>query len=137
MKEVRKEYDEAFRRYVVEEIESGRMSRADVRGEYGVNKSLIGLWLEDYGKFKPKRDIVEVVMKSEEERITELEKALADAHLKNRIYEEIINLAGKEYKTDLKKTFGTRLSEDSKGTGTRSKRSAKHSDGRGVRTTRD
>ena len=48
----------------------------------------------------------EVVMKSEEERIAALEKALAEAHLKLLVHEKIIEVASKKYKVDLKKTFG-------------------------------
>ena len=100
-------FDEALKIRIVEEVESGRLSIAEARHEYGASKGAIKFWLEEYGRFKPKRSVVEVVMKSEKERIAELEKALADAHLKMRIYDEIINLAGKKYKVDLKKTFGT------------------------------
>lgn len=125
MTNVRREYSEELRRHVVEELESGRMSRAEISREYGVPKSLLKVWVHDYGKFRPKRDVVEIVMKSEKERIAELEKALADATVKNRLYEEIINLADKEYKLDLKKTFGTGQSEVSKSKGSKLKSSAK------------
>jgi soluble lytic murein transglycosylase-like protein len=91
------------------------MSRADAAAEYGVPKSMLQLWLEEYGRFRPKKSVVEVVMKSEKEKITELEKALADAHLKLRLYDEMIKLAGKKYKVDLKKTFGMEQLESSKG----------------------
>jgi len=113
MSNVRRSYSEELKRHVVEEVESGSMSRVDVSREYGIPKCMVRHWLEEYGKFQPKRDVVEVVMKSEKERIAELEKALSDAHIKNRLYEEIINLAEKEYKLDLKKTFGTKPSESS------------------------
>lgn len=127
MTEIRKIYAEDLRIHVVEEIESGRMSRVEASREYGVPKCLIKSWLEEYGKFKPKRDIVEVVMKSEKDRIAELEKALADAHLKNRLYEEIINLAEEEYNLDLKKSFGTEQCGNSSQKASKSKRSAKRS----------
>lgn len=91
---------------IVKEIESGSISVAGASKEYGIPKATLKNWLKDYGRFKPHRNIVEVVMKSERERIAELEKALADAHLKMRVYDEIIALAGKKYKVDLKKTFG-------------------------------
>ena len=107
MDKIRKKYDEKVKRHIVSEVERGSLSQADAAKEYGINKSMIRLWLDEYGRFQPKRSVVEVVMKSEQERIRELEKALADAHLKLRVYDEIINLAGKEYKVDLKKTFGT------------------------------
>lgn len=118
-------FNEALKIRIVEEIESGRVSISEAGHEYGATKSSIRYWLEEYGRFKPKHNIVEVVMKSEQERIAELEKALADAHLKMRVYDEIINLAGKKYKVDLKKTFGTQQSEISVAKDIKSKPSAK------------
>lgn len=113
MDNIRKSYDDNFRRYIVSEIENGVLSRADARKEYGVTQCLIKDWLEEYGRFRPKRDILEIVMKSEKDKISELEKALAAAHLKIRVYDEILNMASKKYKVDLKKTFGMEQSEGS------------------------
>lgn len=118
-------YSEEVKRHVVEEVESGRFCQADAAQEYGVPKSLIKHWLSEYGRFRPKRSIVEVVMKSEKERISELEKALADAHLKIRVYDEILNLAGKKYRVDLKKTFGTAQPEVLSDKAAKSKQSVK------------
>lgn len=101
-------FGESLKRRIVENIESGSMSIAEASGEYGAAKASIKTWLSEYGRFKPRRSIVEVVMKDEREKIAELEKALADAHLKIRVYDEIINIADKKYKTDLKKTIGTK-----------------------------
>jgi transposase-like protein len=106
MREICKKYSEELKRYIVEQLESGEMSRADLAVEYGVSKSLLKTWLENYGKFRPQKNIVEVVMKSEKERISELEKALAEAHLKIRAYDELIKIADKKYKLDLKKNIG-------------------------------
>lgn len=106
-------YSEELKRHIVKEIESGKMSISDARDEYSVSKSNLKYWLNDYGAYKPKRSIVEVVMKDEKEKIAELEKALSDSHLKNRFYEKLIEIADKEYNTDLKKSIGTKLSEDS------------------------
>lgn len=118
-------FSEGLREKIVEEIERGGLSIAEAAREYGTTKSSIKNWLDEYGRFKAKRSIVEVVMKSEQERIAELEKALADAHLKLRVYDEIINLAGKKYKADLKKTFGTPQPETSVGKAVKSKPSVK------------
>lgn len=125
MNMVRRSYDESLKRAIVSEIEGGHISLMDASREYGIAKCALRLWLNEYGRFRRKPDRVEVVMKSEKERIEELEKALADSHLKNRLYEEIISLANKKYKTDLKKTFGTLQPEGSTGKGSKSKRSAK------------
>ena len=42
-------------------------------------------------------------MKSEQDQITALEKAHADAHFKLRVYDELITQANRIYKTDLEK----------------------------------
>ena len=127
MDNVRRSYQESLKQTIVAEIEEGRLSIAAAAREYGVGKSLIQLWLRDYGKYRPKKDIIEVVMKSEKERITELEKALADATLKARVYEELINQANKALRVDIKKTFGTGLSELSEGMEKKSPKSARRS----------
>ena len=117
-------YSEELKKSVVEEIESGKISIAMAAHEYSIPKSNVHLWLKEYGRYRPERKKVEVVMKSEKDKIEQMQKALADAHLKLRIYEEIIEMAGKKYKTDLKKTFGTLPSASSKGKAVKSKGSA-------------
>lgn len=110
MSEQRKIYSDSFRRTVVSEIEDGELSQADAAKRYGVTKGAVKHWLEEYGKFRPKRDIIEVVMKSEQEKIQELEKALSEAHLKIRAYEELLKIAEKKQGEDLKKNIGTKSS---------------------------
>lgn len=123
----RSSFQEGLKRSIVAEIEGGRMSIADASREYRISKSMLALWLREYGKYRPKKDVVEIVMKSEKDRIAELEKALADATLKARVYEELINQANKVYKLDIKKTFGTGSSELSKEKTSKSRKPAKHS----------
>jgi len=105
MKNVQMSFSPAVKRSIVEELESGRISLREAAVRDHTTVTRIKLWMEEYGKYKPKRDVVEVVMKSEEEKISALEKALADAHLKLLVQEEIIALAGKKYRVDLKKTL--------------------------------
>lgn len=108
---VQKRFSEELKRHVVSEVESGKMSVRDAAERTHSTTSRIYKWLEEYGRFKPKRDILEVVMKSEQDKIRELEKALSEAHLKLRVYDKLIDIAGKKYRVDLKKTFGTELLE--------------------------
>jgi len=110
MERAQMSFSPEVKRAIVEELESGQISlrEAASRGHTTVNH--VQLWLKEYGKYQPKRDIVEVIMKSEEERIAALEKALAEAHLKLLVQEKIIELASKKYKVDLKKTFGSQRS---------------------------
>jgi len=86
MENVRMSFGAEVKQAIVEELESGRISlrEAAARGHTSVGR--VKMWVAEYGKYKPKRDIVEVVMKSEEEKISALEKA-ADAHLKLRVYD--------------------------------------------------
>ena len=107
MERAQMSFSPEVKRAIVEELESGHISmrEAAVRGHTSVGR--VKQWLEEYGRYQPKRDIVEVVMKSEEEKIAALEKALAQAHLKLLVHEKIIELASKKYKVDLKKTFGS------------------------------
>jgi transposase-like protein len=100
---------------IVEELESGQLSLREAAARGHTTVSRVQLWLKEYGRYQPKRDIIEVVMKSEEERIAALEKALAEAHLKLLVQDKILELAGKKYKVDLKKTFGPALSAPSAG----------------------
>jgi len=108
---ITKKYSKEVKKHIVSEIEGGNLSISEAKDEYSVSKSNLRLWLRDYGKYTPKRQFVEVVMKSEKEKIAELEKALSDSHLKNRFYEKLIERAGRKYKTDLKKTIGSELSK--------------------------
>lgn len=92
---------------LVDDIEAGHLSLREAASDARVSVTMVRRWLEEFGRFKPKRDVVEVVMRSEQDTIAALEKALADAHLKLRVYEELITQANKRYKTDIKKNFGT------------------------------
>ena len=99
-------YSGELKQRLVEEIEQGHLSLREAARDAQTSVTMVQKWLEEYGRFKPKRDVVEVVMKSEQDKIAALEKALADAHLKLRVYDELITQANKRYKTDLKKSFG-------------------------------
>lgn len=116
-----RKFSEELKERIVEEIESGNISQAEAVRAYGMTKGAVRFWLESYGKLRCKRTIVEVVMRDEKEKIEELQKALAEAHLKLRIYDKVIEHANKKYKTDLKKTFGTSELESLKEKGVVSK----------------
>ncbi len=107
MERAQHRYSPELKQRIVEEIEAGHLSLREAAREARTNAGQVHRWVEEYGRYKPKRDIVEVVMKSEQERIAALEKALAEAHLTLQVYDELITQANKHYKTDLKKSFGT------------------------------
>lgn len=104
----RRRYSVELKKRVVKEFEAGKMTQGDLTRLYGLRKGAIWDWLQEYGTIKSRTRIVEVVMSDEKEKIEELEKALAEAHLKIRIYDAIMDVAGRAYSTDIKKNFGTK-----------------------------
>ena len=82
-------YSVAFQRKVVREIESGQRTIESCRRLYDIGgKSTIQRWLRRHGKAETQRAIVRVRMRDEaderqqdKERIAQLERALAEAHL--------------------------------------------------------
>jgi transposase-like protein len=90
MSKIQKTFDESVKRYVVERLERGEVSLSDVAREVGATKSSVWKWSKEYGRFRVKPQVVEVVMSNKQEEIDELKKALADAHLKNVFYEELL-----------------------------------------------
>lgn len=99
-------YSPELKQRLVAEIEAGHLSLRDAARDARTSVTMIQKWLEEYGRYQPKRDIVEVVMKSEQDQIAALKQALAEAHLKLIVYDELIVQANKHFKTDLKKNFG-------------------------------
>ncbi len=135
MERVYHQYSAELKQRLVDEIEQGQLSVREAARDAQTTVTMVKKWLEEYGRFKPKRDVVEVVMKSEQDKITALEKALSDAHLKLRVYDELINQANKHYKTDIKKNFGMPPLGSASAPATTSLLSAARSTTRGTRTT--
>jgi transposase-like protein len=136
MERAQRRYSAELKQRIVEEVEAGHLSLREAAREVQTSVTMIQKWLEEFGRYKPKRDIVEVVMKSEQERIAALERALAEAHLKLQVYDELIAQANRRYKTDLKKSFGTGpRGPAATGADFPSAPSVRSSDGRGTRTT--
>lgn len=129
-------YSTELKQRLVAEVEAGHLSLREAARDAQTTVTMIQKWLEEYGRYQPKRDRVEVVMKSEQDRIAALEKALAEAHLTLQVYDELIHQANKRFKTDLKKTFGTTLpGSAARSDGSPSPRSAADSGSRATPTT--
>ena len=107
MERSRRQFSPELKQRIVEELEAGHLSVREAARTVQTSAAMVHHWLDEFGRYRPKRNVVEVVMKSEQERIAALEKALAEAHLKLQVYDELITQANKRYKTDLKKSFGT------------------------------
>ena len=95
-------YSEAFKLQVVREIEQGRFESVGAAGRaYGVKGAeTVALWVRRYGKEYLLKKAV-MVMKADEQaevkalrqRVRELERALADAHLDLKLEAAYVELA--------------------------------------------
>lgn len=95
-------YSQAFKRKVVEELESGRLrSQQEARGRYGIGGAdTIPRWLRQFGRTELMARVVRVESMEERDQVKELkhrvkvlEKALADAkagEVINQAYYEIV-----------------------------------------------
>ena len=102
----RRNYSEALKRQVVLGYERGRATGRELMADYGINNpSSIYKWLQKYGKIRRETKVVRVIMKSEREKIKELEKAVADLTLRNRAYEALVEVY--EADSELKKKLST------------------------------
>jgi hypothetical protein len=100
---------------VIREVEEG--GNIDfVRKKYDIGgRTTIQKWIKVYGKHHLLNKIIRVETMSERDRMKQLEEdnkklklALADAYMAKECLEGVIKMADEEYKTDLKKNFGTR-----------------------------
>jgi transposase-like protein len=114
-------YSLSFKHQVVREIEQNGLGLDFVRRKYGIKgSSTIQKWLRKFGKSHLIKQIIRVETMEEKDRIKHLEAevkklklALADSMLAQRSLEVVIDEANKEYKTDLKKSFGESASTGS------------------------
>lgn len=105
-----KRYSEAFKRKVIEEIESGKMNASGAKQLYNIGGgATIGKWLRRYGKNHLMAKVVRIETTSEVNRVKELEKekqalesALAQAHLKAICLESQLAVAEEMYGVDRK-----------------------------------
>lgn len=108
-----KRYSTAFKQKVIEEIESGKLTKSGARRLYGIGgETTIQKWIKQFGKLHLLNKIIRIELKDEisklkqlEREKKELESALAQAHLKLVTYESIIEVAEEELGKNLKKNL--------------------------------
>ncbi len=108
-------YSLSFKQMVVREVEEGG-NIAFVRKKYDIGgRTTIQKWIKLFGKHHLLNKIIRVETMNERDRMKQLEEdnkklklALADAYMAKECLEGVIKMADEEYKTDLKKNFGTR-----------------------------
>jgi len=114
-------YSISFRQKVVREIEEEGLTIQAAKRRYGIGGSqTIQRWMRRFGKYHLLEKIVRIEtmeekdqIKKMQEEIRKLKLALADSLMAQKCLEAVIKEADKEYKTDLKKSFGSDASKDS------------------------
>lgn len=116
-------YSISFKQMVVKDIEQG-ISIDRARKKYDIKGgNTIQQWISTFGKNHLLNKIVRIETMDERSKIKQLEEdnkklkmALADAYMAKVCLEGVIDMANKEYKTDLKKNFGDHLPNNLKDT---------------------
>ena len=129
VKRTQKDYSLSFKLQVVQEVESGELGRTEACNKYGIQAtSTITRWLRKYGNFDWENQSKQIVAKTPEQKILELEakvkllekqKARAE-HLAERadkkviIFDMLVDMAEKEYDIQIRKNYKPELSKASK-----------------------
>ena len=119
-------YSEAFKHQVISELEAGKFPGPNAASRaYGIRGTqTIKGWLRKYGRrdLMPRRLTITTMTEQDEkkalkQRVRDLEKALADTHMKELLGEAYLELACKRLKLDVeefKKKAALTRSEPSK-----------------------
>jgi transposase-like protein len=121
-----KQYDEQFKRQVIEEYLRTGQSKASLRQKYDIrSQSAICLWMRDLGYTDPYQKPVNLVFSNQlilakeskstpvpdltlEAKIKLLEKQLEDERLRTEMLNRMVDLAEKTYKIPVRKNFNTK-----------------------------
>lgn len=117
----RGEFSEAFKIYVVSEIESGRLSKSEASRKYTIlGHSTVLKWCRKYGHlgYKDNNKKLKGIMMNQGEyeivrlnnEIKALKQELEDARMKNVVMETFVDLAEKELGIPIKKKYGAKQS---------------------------
>jgi len=113
IKEPIKRYSQALKQQVVREYEDGA-SIYRLRQKYGIGAHYtIKRWIKQYGRSGYRAEVVHIQtvedqleFKAMKSRIAELESALAQSVLENRMLATTLEVASQSMGLDLKKNFG-------------------------------
>jgi len=102
-REIRR-YSEALKLQVVKELDEGCLTVREAMEFYDIPwRRTVNYWRQQYGKNRVKTKVVRVLMKSEQHRIRELEKALADKELELLVAKSFISVFEEDYGEEIKK----------------------------------
>lgn len=113
-------FSEGFKRIKVEEVEKNLTTVWEIGKEYQVSRVAVYKWIYKYSKMRKKgvRQVVEIESDTRKliglnEKIRELEQIIGQKQVLLDFHEKMIELAEQEYKVDIKKKFGSKLSAGS------------------------
>jgi transposase len=108
----RRVFSQEFKKRVVKEIESGQYTVLQASREFDVSFQTVYGWLYRYSRYLQKNKVLVVEEQSEqrkrlelEQQIKDLEAALGRKQIEIDFLNKLIELAGQEYNTDLKKNI--------------------------------
>lgn len=109
-----KKYETSFRRWLVCEIESGRMSWQEARSKFHLPYHFDILYKHWQQKYSDEIVLALPLMSAKErtdiqaleKRVKELEKQLEHAQMKLVAMNTVIDIAEKDYKLDIRKKYG-------------------------------
>jgi transposase-like protein len=108
-------YSEVFKRKVVREYESGRLSKNELKRKYGIGGNATVLkWCKKYGKldYNTCQTFFSVKdLEQQQQRIRELEKKLKEAEFKLMVYDKLIEVTNRQLDIDVIKKIEAKLSE--------------------------
>ena len=115
---ITRRYSQAFKQKVLNEIESGKYTKAQVSRVYEVPFTSICGWIKKSGRLALLSKIVRIEMKGEKDHLKrlkkekqDLESALAQAQLRILGLESTLDVIGEEFGIDVKKKLGKQASK--------------------------
>lgn len=110
IKRSQRDYTMGFKLAVVAQVEKGDMTYKQAQEHYGIQgRSTVLVWLRKHGKLDWSKPIEHSPMSKSKEtpaqKIKRLEKALANAEMKNMIYGDMVELLKDDYGIDLEKKY--------------------------------
>lgn len=108
-----KTYSLLFKKQVVREFESGKMSKNELQRKYGIGGNATVLkWCKKYGRFDYCLPQITLPLKDlQKQRIKELEKKLKAAEFKLMVYDKLIEVTNRQLDADVLKKIEAKLSE--------------------------
>ena len=121
MKEERRVcFTEAFKRHVVNEVESGKINQSEANRRYGIlGHSTILKWCRKYGKLPEHRTRITRKRRMNEQEIEllrlqnenkALKQELEDARFRNVVLETLVDVAERELQIPIRKKYGAKRS---------------------------